>query len=205
MSKNLFLVHILIVISIFAFFDTARAETKTFKYPKIKGYRLDWCLNWTRNCGARAAVAWCKTKEYKTAVYWKKAENIGDQCTTYVMGDGKLCGEKFCDGFEYITCEKSTSADATEQKCTVRGRISGEKKFVDSVAVYSMDGKRLYYSGVVDGNGKYVVEVFPGKYRVVPRAGGKFDVISLPGSKNINCGAGQSHTINFFVKGISEG
>lgn len=205
MRKNIYLIALIFVFSFLAFLSTASAETKVFKYPKVKGYRLDWCLDWGKKCGEQAATAWCKRKGYKRAVNWKLAKDIGEHCTTYVMGNGKLCEYKFCDGFSHITCERPSDEASAANKCTVRGQLSGEKKFVKSIGIYTTNWKKLSYSGAVGSNGKYVIKLPPGKYKVMPEAGGKFEVKASPSSIDINCGSGQSHTVNFNIMGISEG
>ncbi|MCP4345286.1 MAG: hypothetical protein GY795_07140 [Desulfobacterales bacterium] len=81
--------------------------SKTFKYPKIKDYRLDWCLHWAKQCGKPAANAWCSKKMGKAdgyAIKWEIDPDIGASFSTYVMGDEKICNKEFCDGFKYITC-----------------------------------------------------------------------------------------------------
>ncbi len=81
--------------------------SKTFKNPVIKGYRLDWCLHWGRQCGKPAADAWCASKMGKAGGYamkWEAAQDIGALSPTYVIGDGAVCNQKFCDGFRSITC-----------------------------------------------------------------------------------------------------
>jgi hypothetical protein len=84
--------------------------SKTFINPTIEGYRLDWCLHWGDQCGKPAADAWCAKKMGKAGGYakeWKEAEDIGASSPTYVMGDGKICDQESCDGFQSITCEYS--------------------------------------------------------------------------------------------------
>lgn len=84
--------------------DSLTQNSTTFQNPTVEGYRLDWCLHWGQQCGKAAATAWCKRKMGKAdgfAKQWKKDENIG---TTYVMGDGKVCNQQFCDGFRWIEC-----------------------------------------------------------------------------------------------------
>ena len=76
--------------------------TETFHEPMIKGYRLDLCLHWGRECGQAAAEA-CDGH----VVEWKTAPDIGASSPTYVMGDDKVCTENFCDGFKFITCKYS--------------------------------------------------------------------------------------------------
>lgn len=205
MRTNIYLLALILVISSLAFLDNAVAETKAFKYPKIKGYRLDWCLDWGKKCGGQAATAWCRKKGYSRAVNWKLAKDIGEHCTTYVMGSGKLCGDKSCDGFSYITCERPSVKSPTSANCTARGQLSGQRNFVNSIGVYTTGWKRLSYTGTVSGGGAYMIKLPPGKYKIMPEAGGKFELKSSPSNRDINCGAGQSHTVNFNIKGISEG
>lgn len=84
--------------------------TETFTKPMIKGYRLDLCLHWGRECGQAAAEAWCAKKFGKAdghVVAWKIDPDIGASSPTYIMGDDTLCKENFCDGFQFITCEFS--------------------------------------------------------------------------------------------------
>ena len=81
--------------------------SQTFNNPTIKGYRLDWCLHWGKQCGEPAADAWCAKKMGKADGYakeWKQAANIGASFPTYVIRDGKVCNQRFCDGFQSITC-----------------------------------------------------------------------------------------------------
>jgi hypothetical protein len=81
--------------------------SKTFSNPTIEGYRFDWCLHWGKQCGKPAADAWCAARMGKADGYakaWKEAVNIGASIPTYVIGDGKVCKQQFCDGFRSITC-----------------------------------------------------------------------------------------------------
>jgi hypothetical protein len=72
--------------------------------PKWGEHRLDWCLNWARNCGEAAAQAWCQAMGYDKATHWKKTNNIGSQSPTVIMREKKICRKKACDGFTEITC-----------------------------------------------------------------------------------------------------
>ncbi|MBE9571487.1 MAG: hypothetical protein IMF11_12730 [Proteobacteria bacterium] len=80
--------------------------TRTFHYPKYKGYRLDWCLNWGTECGEPAASAWCRSKGYDRAIKWAIDKDIGKTSPTCVFNTGQVCRDEFCDGFLYITCKK---------------------------------------------------------------------------------------------------
>jgi hypothetical protein len=83
---------------------TTISNSQTFSNPTIKGYRLDWCLNWATQCGEPAANAWCRTQGYKHAVRWDISSDVGASSPTYVIGDRRVCNESFCDGFSMIEC-----------------------------------------------------------------------------------------------------
>jgi len=81
-------------------------EIKTFRYPKHKGCRLDWCLNWAMGCSEPAASAWCRSKGYDRAIKWAIDKDIGKTLPTCVFNTGQVCRDAYCDGFLYITCTK---------------------------------------------------------------------------------------------------
>ena len=84
--------------------DEVGKREKIFYYPKIKGYRLDWCRIWGRDCGKGAADAFCRLKGYTEAKSWEIDPDIGLRSPTYVIDSGQICNQSFCDGFKYITC-----------------------------------------------------------------------------------------------------
>lgn len=102
---------VLVLLGVMVPNDNALAQnTKTFTNPTVEDHRLDWCLHWGRNCGKPAADAWCAMTMAKAdghAVAWKEAVNIGAGSATYVMGDKRICDQRFCDGFAWIKCEYS--------------------------------------------------------------------------------------------------
>jgi hypothetical protein len=77
------------------------ATETTYKKPKIKGVRLDWCREWAQNCGEPAALAFCKSRGDDEVVSFKIAPDIGK---TRVIGTGEICDDPSCDGFKQITC-----------------------------------------------------------------------------------------------------
>ncbi len=79
-------------------------NTKTFRYPTINGYRLDWCRLWSQDCGQGAADAFCRKMRFTRAIAFEEDYDIGAKSPTYVIGSGKICNQSFCDGFKYITC-----------------------------------------------------------------------------------------------------
>gem|GEM_PF-4669469 len=61
-----------------------------FNAPRMRGYRLDWCKHFGRECGAPAATLFCREKGYERAVRWAIEPRIGagqgdqDRFTFYV-------------------------------------------------------------------------------------------------------------------------
>jgi hypothetical protein len=82
--------------------DGGEEEVTTYKKPKYKGRRLDWCLSWAADCGKPAAQAYCEWKGDTEVVDFKIAENIGN---TKIISSGQNCDMNDCDGFSYITCK----------------------------------------------------------------------------------------------------
>ena len=107
-KKVILIIGVLLLSGVVDTDNVALAQgSKTFNKPAIEGYRLDWCLHWGTQCGKAAADAWCKKKMGKADGYakkWKQAVDIGASYPTYVMGDKKVCNQKFCDGFQWVTC-----------------------------------------------------------------------------------------------------
>ncbi len=80
---------------------------KTYNNPIVPGmtYRVDWCLTWARGCGKNAADKYCSLmKPGAFALDFKTDSNIGATHATRTLGDNKICGEAFCDGFKSIAC-----------------------------------------------------------------------------------------------------
>jgi hypothetical protein len=80
------------------------SQTQTFYAPTVGGKRVDWCLHWRTQCGEPAATAFCQRKGYDRAIGWTIAKNIGAHTPTLVLGDGAVCGQPGCDGFDRVTC-----------------------------------------------------------------------------------------------------
>ncbi len=79
---------------------------RTFTRPRIGGMRLDWCRRFGSQCGRPAANAFCRSRGYRYAVSYAKANNIGRWTPTRVIGSGAVCAADYCDGFRYITCRR---------------------------------------------------------------------------------------------------
>ncbi len=84
----------------------AQAEEKTFAKPKQGPYRVDWCYQWTAQCGQPAADRFCMSKGFAHSNDFVEAVNIGSLTPTIVQASGQVCNGPDCDGFTYITCEK---------------------------------------------------------------------------------------------------
>lgn len=84
----------------------AAAASQTFAYPVQDIYRLNFCLNWERDCGAPAADAWCRAQGFAKAADFAVDENIGSVFPTIVLGEKRICARFVCDGFAEITCVK---------------------------------------------------------------------------------------------------
>lgn len=102
-------------------------ETRTFRNPKIKGYRLDWCRFWGLQCGKEAAHAFCRFKGYLRAKSWE-IDCGPNVFPTYVIETGQICNRAGCCGFKYIECEPITSRKwGTEQI----GKLNKQRKEID--------------------------------------------------------------------------
>lgn len=93
-----------------------------------------------------------------------------------------------------------------QKKCTISGRVTGEKRFVKAIAVYTPDFRKLVSEVLVDSNGQFRFSNLPvSEYKVVPLSKGKFELLSSPKNKHIRCKGDESYTVNFHIEGISEG
>jgi hypothetical protein len=78
-----------------------QANDSIFVAPKVEGVRVDWCLNWAKDCGKPAADAFCQSKGHVAAFKFSKAVGVGP---TRVLGTGQMCDDKTCDGFTSLSC-----------------------------------------------------------------------------------------------------
>ncbi len=72
-----------------------------FVLPRFKNYRVDWCYQHDKDCGARAANAFCRHQGYQRATVYEKQANLP---ATQTLGDQELCFGNTCHGFSHITC-----------------------------------------------------------------------------------------------------
>lgn len=80
-----------------------RPQFKIYKSPKIKGYALDICREWGKNCGKPAADAFCKSKGHKRSLSYKVRKNTPP---TKIIRGGGICVENYCDRISKVICKR---------------------------------------------------------------------------------------------------
>jgi hypothetical protein len=84
------------------------AAEQTFAKPKQGGLRIDWCYQYGSQCGKPAADRFCQTKGFTQSNDFVEDVDIGAaSIATLVLGTGQVCNAPNCDGFTYVTCEKT--------------------------------------------------------------------------------------------------
>ena len=155
-----------------------------YSEPMNQQYRLDWCLDWTVQCGEPAATAWCKQNNLSRSNSWKQAANIGKTTPTKTLKSGKICDKDFCDGFSEIVCEnpepgifydfiqKAPSAKWTNawQILPYPGSGSEDKGFVRVLHSVKLENQRTY---------REVLETHP-HWQPRGRIVGRYSNINLP-------------------------
>lgn len=76
---------------------------KRFVYPRINHYRIDWCYEKNKACGAPVAHSFCQQIGYMRADSFKKESQIG---LTQTLGSQELCFGNQCNGFLSIVCSR---------------------------------------------------------------------------------------------------
>jgi hypothetical protein len=92
-------------------------------------------------------------------------------------------------------------------RSTISGRITNQRRFCKEVAAFNLDRPGQPHTGTVNRDtGKYQIRNLPdGRYRVVPVARGKLDLIARPKHHDLRCHGEQSHTADFEITGALEG
>jgi tetratricopeptide (TPR) repeat protein len=78
------------------------SELVTIETPRLGDLRLDWCREWSRQCGKAAADEFCRRQGFAEAAAFARASRVGER--TQVIGTGQICHNPSCDGFASITC-----------------------------------------------------------------------------------------------------
>jgi hypothetical protein len=71
-----------------------------FQNPTARGYRIDRCLHWGRDCDKPAADRFCRDNGYVGAESWR----VVQARPTLILGDGTICNADYCGGFAWIKC-----------------------------------------------------------------------------------------------------
>jgi len=81
------------------------AERHTFIIANnADGYGIDRCLANSQTCGAAAAAAYCKSREFSQAVAYRKVDR--DDITGAIPVSSPACHGGSCDEFVAITCTR---------------------------------------------------------------------------------------------------
>ena len=138
-----------------AWTGAAYAEEVTFNKPKVGSFRLDWCYKWAVQCGEVAADRYCQKKGFEGASVYAKANDIGGDTPTRTLGSNQVCDDDTCDGFKYITCENTDSADdGTDEP---PAPVFVKKDFVKP----ALNGQRIHYCFKPGGGcGKKAADAF---------------------------------------------
>jgi hypothetical protein len=84
--------------------DPAYAEKRIFIIPnQADGYGVDRCLASGAACGAAAASAYCKTREFTQAASYRKVDR---EEITGAVPTGSACARGHCDEFVAIECSR---------------------------------------------------------------------------------------------------
>ena len=83
----------------------AQAERRVFIIASSSdGYGVDRCLADGASCGAAAAAAYCKAREYAQALSYRKVDR--DEITGAVPTNNSACRGATCDEFVAIVCDR---------------------------------------------------------------------------------------------------
>jgi hypothetical protein len=83
----------------------AQAEKRVFIISNNSdGYGIDRCLATGAACGAAAAAAYCRSREFTQAASYRKVER--DEITGAVPASGSACGRGGCEEFVAIECSR---------------------------------------------------------------------------------------------------
>ena len=106
--STLFSITLLITSILIHYNPSKMTEEQLFSNPIYREYRLDNCLyDGGKGCGLEAAIKWCRTQGFKTAVDFnvENISKIGMQ--TKRLGDDFVCSRgDICAGFTLIQCSK---------------------------------------------------------------------------------------------------
>lgn len=85
--------------------SSSQANTRTFNNPILRGYHVDRCLYYGRQCNQPAADAFCRAVGYSRATHYQWRY----MAPTRILGTGQICnvpGRGGCGGFTRVTCAR---------------------------------------------------------------------------------------------------
>lgn len=90
---------------VFGAFATQASERRIFIIANnADGYGVDRCLASGARCGAAAATAYCRSREFTQAVSYNKVDK--DEITGAVPSGGQACRGGTCEEFVAIVCTR---------------------------------------------------------------------------------------------------
>jgi len=102
--RSLLAMLVLVIVAITGV-TTGHAEKRIFIIANnADAYGVDRCLASGAACGAAAAAAYCKTREFAKAASYRKVDR--DDITGAVPTGGSACGRGGCDEFVAIECSR---------------------------------------------------------------------------------------------------
>jgi hypothetical protein len=84
--------------------NPAHSEKRIFIIANDGAYGVDRCLASGAACGASAATAYCRSRDFVKAASFRKVDR--DEITGAVPTTGSACGKGGCDEFVAIECTR---------------------------------------------------------------------------------------------------
>jgi hypothetical protein len=78
----------------------AQGPSTLFRYPRVGGVPLDWCLRWGAYCGWPAAHAYCRRRGYARAAGY----TLYRPGRTRIYATGQVCRGGVCRAFRSVRC-----------------------------------------------------------------------------------------------------
>ncbi len=86
---------------------------KVFENPEYRGNPVDECLRRDRDCGSKAADAFCKTKGYRDSTSYRVANS---RERTWLLGDARYCSGTNCKALRSVRCESRSNNNSGQER-----------------------------------------------------------------------------------------